>query len=345
MDENLESSSHQGVQAPLGLADQRELASLPSGSDASDASLGERITVCLLTYNHAHMLASTLAAILNQTVSGYEVLVSDDCSTDGTWELLKQLALQDPRVRVLRTPQNLGMAGNANYAVAHTQRPYIALLHHDDLCREDLLERWGRVLDRHADVGFVFNRYLNEATGEVSDEEMPGERVDGGWLLRRHLLAHWGCVVRGTAMIRREAFERIGGMRLSFGLLADIDLWMRLARSGPVGYVTLPLITVRHERPTNYPEEYQGDGWSWRRQRLLYEIHAANLLGASEAGSVAGLMTRLWFRCRVSLETGKWLAYAVFRTKRAMITSALEGATPYDLPPLRLLRWLLMKFC
>ena len=105
-------------------------------------NIGEKISVCLLTYNHVEVIESTLRTILEQTITGYEVIVSDDCSDDGTWERILALAAADVRIKPMRTPHNMGMPGNANFSVAQSDRPYIALLHHDDLYREDLLEKW-----------------------------------------------------------------------------------------------------------------------------------------------------------------------------------------------------------
>ncbi len=122
-------------------------------------NIGAKISVCLLTYNHVDVIESSLRTILDQTITGYEVIVSDDCSTDGTWEQILALAATDARIKPVRTPHNMGMPGNANFAVAQSDRPYIALLHHDDLYRKDLLEKWAGVLDRHADAAFVFNPY------------------------------------------------------------------------------------------------------------------------------------------------------------------------------------------
>ena len=122
-------------------------------------NIGEKISVCLLTYNHVDVIESTLRTILDQTITGYEVIVSDDCSSDGTWERILALAAADARIKPVRTPHNMGMPGNANFAVAQSDRPYIALLHHDDFYRKDLLEKWAGVLDRHSDAAFVFNAY------------------------------------------------------------------------------------------------------------------------------------------------------------------------------------------
>jgi glycosyltransferase involved in cell wall biosynthesis len=306
-----------------------------------DASIREKVSVCLLTYNHAHLIESTLESILDQTITGYEVVVSDDCSTDGTWELLQKLASRDSRIRVVRTPQNVGMAGNGNYAVAQTARPYIALLHHDDIYRSDLLEEWVELLDRYPGMAFVFNAYGVYQSDFVYREDVVNGCMEGPWLLEQFLLPHWGCVVRGTAMIRRSAWEEVGGLRRQFGLLADIDLWMRLSMHWQVGYIDEPLILVRQERPEEYPVEYKGGSWSWRRQRFLYEIHAANRLEYYDLGTLGGRLCWLYFRLRLSVETAKWLTYALVRKKSDMIESSKDCVTPYDLLPLRLYRWVI----
>ena len=292
----------------------------------------------MLTYNHVGAIESTLRTVLNQTVDGYEVIVSDDCSTDGTWDLICKLTAQDTRIRVVRTPKNLDTPGNANFAVAQSARPYIALLHHDDLYREDLLEKWLGVMERHPDVGFVFNSYGVYQSSYVYTHPFADERLEGRWFLESHLFPSWGCWVRGTAMIRRSWWEKVGGMREQFGLLADVDLWMRLAAATAVGYVPEPVITVRHARPSYYPDDYKEKGWSWRRQRYLYEIHAANRLAYYDLKTIPGRLKWWRFRLRLSAETAKWLAYALVRRKFEMIALCLEGATEYDVVLLRLFR-------
>ena len=306
-------------------------------------NIGEKISVCLLTYNHVEVIESTLRSILDQTITGYEIIVSDDCSTDGTWERILELAAADARIKPVRTPHNLGMPGNANYAVAQSDRPYIALLHHDDLYRKDLLEKWAGVLERHSGIAFVFNPYGVFESYFIYEEPMPGECIDGKWLLKRYLFARWGCVVRGTAMIRREVWEQVGGMREQFGLLADIDMWMRLAMRGPVGYVAEPVITVRQQRPDYYPDTYTGKKWHWSRLVFLYEIHATNRLNYLNLDTLGGRLQWWGFRLKLNFETTKWLVYSVVRKKPEMIISSHESVTRYDLWPLCVLRGMLIN--
>lgn len=304
-----------------------------------NADLGQKISVCLLAYNHAEVIESTLASILDQTLGGYEVIVSDDCSTDGTWEKILELAAADPRIVPVRTPRNMGMPGNANFAVERSSRDYIALLHHDDLYRRDLLEKWAMVLDRHSDATFVFNPYAVFGSGAICEEPMPGEIIDGNWLLNRYLFRKWGCVVRGTAMIRRADWKRAGGMRVNYGLLADVDLWMRLAKGRAVGYVPETIITVRQQRPQYYPDIYKPVPASfWPRQRFLYEIHAVNRLDNIDLNTLGGRAAWWCFRLKLTLETAKWLIYAIIRKQHEMIASGHQSATQYDLWPLSVLR-------
>ena len=312
-------------------------------SDTINIRAGETISVCLLTYNHVEVVESTLRSILDQTITGYEVIVSDDCSTDGTWERILELAMDDERIKPVRTLRNMGMPGNANFAVAQSGRPYIALLHHDDLYRKDMLEKWVGVLDRHPDAAFVFNPYRVFESDFIYEEPMPSACINGEWLLEEYLFARWGCVVRGTAMIRRESWEQVGGMREQFGLLADVDMWMRFAMQWPVGYVPEPIITVRHQRPSYYPDIYRGDSWSWRRQHFLYEIHALNRLHFLNLNTPLGRLQWWGFRLKLTFESIKWLVYAVVRNKHEMISSSHESVTPYDLWPLRVLRCILQR--
>ncbi len=298
-------------------------------------SLGKKVSVCLLTYNHVDTIGSTMESVLNQTLSGYEIIVSDDYSTDGTWERIQRTARQDPRIRRIRTTTNLGMAGNANFAVAQSRRPYVALLHHDDIYRPDLLEKWVAVLESAEDIAFAFNAYGVYASNEIQGKRIPAGRIAGEWLLTHHLFPHWGCVVRGTAMIRRCAWEQLGGMHEKFGLLADVDLWMRLARQWSVGYVAEPIVIIRQQRPHYYPDIYTGKEWHWERQRLLYEIHASNRLRYYDLSTLSGRMNWWIFRLRLSLETAKWLTYAVLRNKRGIIAHSVESETAYDLIPLK----------
>lgn len=299
-----------------------------------------KVSVCLLTYNHDHLIAKVLESILAQTYRDFELIVSDDCSTDGTWELIQRIAQNDPRARPVRTPRNLGMAGNANFAIGLSRGEFVALLHHDDLVAPTLLAEWVRVAEEHPSVGFVFNDY---ATGSPFDHKklllkriMPGQ-----WFLSHQLLARWGCLVRGTALIRRACFHAVGGMNERFSYLADVDLWMRLAARWDVGYVAKGLISVRHDRKAGYPREYVE--FTWHRLRLLHEIHGTNLQSQQKTlGRYAALRWAI-FRVKVSFDELKWVGYAVVKRKWWMIQTSEEGIGRYEYRIVGIVRWVVSR--
>ena len=112
-------------------------------------------------------------------------------------------------------------------------------------------------------------------------------------------------------------------------------------RAHLVADVPEPVITVRHQRPSYYPEIYRGDSWSWPRQRFLYEIHASNRLNYLNLNTLGGRLQWWGFRLKLSFETTKWLVYAVVRRKWRIIQTCADSATPHDQFWLRGVRYLL----
>jgi glycosyltransferase involved in cell wall biosynthesis len=91
--------------------------------------IAKNISVCLLAYNHVHIIESTLNSILKQTLSNYEIIVSDDCSSDGTWEKIQEMALTHPQIRPLRTPHNMGWRSQIGHILLYsTMTTFIAMI-------------------------------------------------------------------------------------------------------------------------------------------------------------------------------------------------------------------------
>lgn len=93
-----------------------------------------KVTVIILTYNQEKYIAECISSVLKQKFSEYEVIVSDDCSTDHTYdistELMKSTTID---MQVLKTEQNIGLVGNFNYAVSKARGKYIISLGGDDV--------------------------------------------------------------------------------------------------------------------------------------------------------------------------------------------------------------------
>lgn len=282
------------------------------------------ISACLLVYNHEHLIEQVLNSILQQSYDDFELIVSDDCSTDNSYDISKRFENSDPRIRATRTASNLGMAGNANYAISLAKGEFVALLHHDDLLEKDTFEEWIKCIESNQNISFVFNDYKtleSNSTNYFINKKL--KYINNGKdILKKFLLKRWGCPVRGTALIRKKYFDEIGGMNEKFGMLADVDLWMRLAARWDVGYVNKPLINVLEARPENYPKDYTD--FSWKRIFLLFDIHSSNINRQNYTNYLHYLLKRFVFRNKVSFEIIKWHGYAIFKRKKAIIKSYPE---------------------
>jgi glycosyltransferase involved in cell wall biosynthesis len=111
-----------------------------------------RLTVGLPVYNGENYLAESLEALLGQTYQDYELIISDNASTDGTAEICHRYEKQDARIRYIRQPHNIGCAPNHNYLVAQARGELFKWASHDDLYARDLLERCVDALDKFPHV-------------------------------------------------------------------------------------------------------------------------------------------------------------------------------------------------
>lgn len=130
-----------------------------------------KVSVSLIAYNQERFIAQAIEGVLmQQTGFELELVIGDDCSTDGTGAIIEQYAKRDPRVRVLRRERNLGMMRNFWDTLRACRGEYIALLEGDDYWTDATkLQRQADFLDRHREVALAFHRVivLDEATGRT----------------------------------------------------------------------------------------------------------------------------------------------------------------------------------
>ncbi|MGW8761652.1 glycosyltransferase family 2 protein [Streptomyces sp. NPDC055815] len=124
-----------------------------------------RLTIGLPVYNGEEYLAESLDALLGQTYEDFELVISDNASTDGTQEISRAYTAKDSRVRYVRLPRNVGATPNHNRVFAECRTELFKWASHDDLYARDLLRRCVEALDEHPDV------ILAHADQAVIDED------------------------------------------------------------------------------------------------------------------------------------------------------------------------------
>ncbi|OGG44273.1 MAG: hypothetical protein A3F84_14865 [Candidatus Handelsmanbacteria bacterium RIFCSPLOWO2_12_FULL_64_10] len=116
------------------------------------------VSVGLPVFNGANYLREALDSILAQTYSDFELILSDNASTDGTEEICRAYAARDRRIRYDRSEKNLGAARNFNRAFELSSGKYFKWAAHDDVCAPDFLARCVEALERDASVVLCYPR-------------------------------------------------------------------------------------------------------------------------------------------------------------------------------------------
>ncbi|WP_106804772.1 glycosyltransferase family 2 protein [Pseudomonas sp. S5D5] len=113
------------------------------------------VSILIPVYNRKNMILDTLSSARAQTYENIEIIVVDNASTDGTWEVISEIAGMDRRVKAFRNESNLGPVRNWLRCVEEATGTYAKILWSDDLIAPDYLESTLPFLD-DSDVGFVF---------------------------------------------------------------------------------------------------------------------------------------------------------------------------------------------
>ena len=122
-----------------------------SRSSNSGQSL-PRVSIGLPVYNGERYLAEALDSLLAQTYSDFEIIISDNRSTDSTAAIAQRYAERDPRIRYVRKAENTGAVDNFNSIVALAQGQYFKWVAHDDLIEPTYLERCLAILEADESV-------------------------------------------------------------------------------------------------------------------------------------------------------------------------------------------------
>lgn len=213
---------------------------------------GPTVSVGIPVYNEEDSIGATIESVLEQQGPEFEIVISDNASTDATAEICRDYAARDSRVRFHGLDRNAGLLANFNRVFLLSRGRYFRWLGASDRLRPGYMEQAVAALDAAPDCVLVTTRYEY-----VTDD---GAHLDAGWvpgpsgsepLLRlQEILRILGTGYRNIdpmySMMRRSALERTGlvrPIRLSDQLLA-----VELSLLGPYGHIGRPLAVRQHPR-------------------------------------------------------------------------------------------------
>jgi glycosyltransferase involved in cell wall biosynthesis len=293
------------------------------------------------------MLRETLKSVMSQTVPAAQVVVVDDGSTDDTPGVVRECEGAGPTVTYLRLPHSNRRGPIRNAGVAAGTSPLLAFLDSDDLWEPARLERQLEEWERAPGAGFAFckARRFDETGIFGAPWPLPTARPGGfilGDLLEEPLAGG------STLMVKRQAFERVGGFH-DLRLNEDYELTLRLAAHYEASYVPEPLVLVREHAGRTTLAGREAPMLDYLR--IVRQFMAANpgLPNGTKARARRGLANVHYKLARVYLERGNRAEarrhlWAMSRLKpldrrapaawlKALALRASEPPSPSSLPP------------
>jgi hypothetical protein len=226
------------------------------------------VSALIVTYNHEPFVAEAIESALMQAVDAeYEIVISEDCSVDGTREIVEAYARDWPdRIRLALSPTNMGGVENFVSAFHRCRGDFIALLDGDDYWASPLkIQKQLHFLEEHPECAMCAHEVI-----EIYEDERPSAPWVPGGLpevskLDDLLLENF--IYYSTAMVRRETFDDFPPWVYHFSL-SDFPLWVQVAQYGGIGFLHEPLTAYR---------VHSGGAWSGKdplfQAEQLVELH------------------------------------------------------------------------
>ena len=191
------------------------------------------ISVVLITYNHERYIGAAIESILNQTYPRLELVVVDDGSSDKTREIAR--SYKDPRAIVIET-DNSGPSIALNKGVERSKGDYIAFMSGDDVALPNRLHSQFDQLNTHnLDLVFSLPSIIGPRSEPLHNDVCPWffERFFSDTAeLYRQLFWYGNFLCAPSAMIRRNALDKVGRFKRGLVQLQDYDFWVRACKHG-----------------------------------------------------------------------------------------------------------------
>ncbi len=206
------------------------------------------VAVVITCFDEGDVVEAALDSVLAQGAADRiaQIVLVADGSPPATSQVLDRLEGRDPRLRLLRGPGGWGVSGARNRGVAATSAPLLAFLDADDLWAPDKLARQVSVLQADPAIALVYTGYEALAAGADNGEARRVYDLSGDDRAARRYFLRDPPILPSSVLMRREAFEALGGFDPTVTVFEDTDFFLRLAQVAQLKGLPDPLIRKRY---------------------------------------------------------------------------------------------------
>jgi teichuronic acid biosynthesis glycosyltransferase TuaG len=232
------------------------------------------ISVIIPAYNSVKYIEETINSVLAQTYSNFEIIIVDDSSTDGTFELCKKLSESNNKIKVFRIEHSGRPSVPRNFGINKAQGEFIAFLDSDDKWVKNKLKEQINFFKKNSEVSLVYS--VSKTFGEVNFFSQHYELFPLPFKAAKNktdLLTKGNSIPLSTVMVKTETVRSAGGFDEDPDLkLEDYDLWIRLSDLGELGF--LPRVHCYYRIHKN---QFSGN-WQTKKNILDYLSKKEELL-------------------------------------------------------------------
>jgi len=205
-----------------------------------------KVSVAMITYNHEEFIAQAVeSALMQETDFDYEIVIGEDCSTDGTGEILKTYQKVHPdKVRVLPRERNLGIHRNFVDTLGSCTGKYVALLEGDDYwISPHKLQKQVDFLDNHPECVLSFHN-VKQFYQDGSREAMLRNSIDQKAILSLEDVLVDHSITTCSVMFRNGLVTELPPWFYTLPV-GDWPFWILLAQHGNLGYINEVMASYR----------------------------------------------------------------------------------------------------
>ncbi|MHB1314697.1 MAG: glycosyltransferase family 2 protein [Christensenellales bacterium] len=192
------------------------------------------VSVRIPSYNHEKYIYDCISSVINQTYQNLEIVIVDDCSTDGTVNVIRQF--NDQRIKLEVLKRNAGMNVAVERCMQLCSGKYAANLSSDDMWAETKLEKQVDFLEKNKEYDAVFTQveFIGEDGNTIKDVRNKYARIfdyenrdASNWL--RRFFYQGNCLCNPSVMIRRDVYQSLNYQDKRLVSMSDFDLWVRFS--------------------------------------------------------------------------------------------------------------------